>query len=630
MVKNATQSWRKTSLSRPIPLSEPTAKAFSVRDERHIPSDGYTWQYVLGIALQHRRELILAHLIAAAAALTSVPIPLLMPLMVDEVLLQRPGAAVALMDRLFPTSWHGPVLYVLAVLALTVTLRLVSVLLSVWQTRQFTRIAKDVTFRMRRALLHRLERVSVAEYETMGSGAVTSHFVTDADAIDQFVGVTVGRFLIGVLTLIGIAGVLLWMHWPLALIILFVNPLVIYFTVGLGKRVKELKRRENAAFELFQEALTEALDAIQQIRAANRERHYIARVIDRARGVRDHAGAFAWKSDASNRLSFLIFLLGFEAFRAISMLLVVFSDLTVGQMMAVFGYLWFMMTPVQEVLSIQYAYYGARAALSRINRLVALDQEPCYPHRKNPFAGKETVGVTVRQLCFRYGDGPLVLNHLSLDITAGEKVALVGASGGGKSTFVQVLLGLYPAQSGVLAFGGVPVSEIGLDRVRENVATVLQHPALFNDTVRENLTLGRTIPDAQLWQALDVAQLRRDVAALPRGLDSVVGRQGVRLSGGQRQRIAIARLVLSDPKVVILDEATSALDTKTEDRLHQALKRFLKNRTTLIVAHRLSAVKQADRVYVFDAGRIIEEGAHEALLESGGLYSKLYGHYQRA
>jgi ATP-binding cassette subfamily C protein len=589
-----------------------------------------SWQYLLKIALTHRRELVLAHIIAAAAALVSVPIPLLMPLLVDQVLLDKPGTAVALMDQVLPAAWHGPALYILTVLAITVLLRLGSVMLTVWQTRQFTHIAKDVTFRIRRRLLQHLERISMAEYETMGSGAVTSHFVTDAEAIDEFVGVTVGRFIISVLTLIGIAGVLLWMHWPLAMLILFMNPLIIYFTITLGKRVKELKRRENRAYELFQEALTETLEAIQQVRAANRQRHYLARVIDRARGVRDHAVAFSWKSDAASRLSFLIFLVGFEAFRAISMLLVVFSDLTIGQMMAVFGYLWFMMTPVQEILGIQYAYFGARAALARINRLLSLHQEPYYPHRKDPFAGKHTVGVSVKKLCFRYNEGPLVLDHLSLEVLPGEKVALVGASGGGKSTFVQVLIGLYPPQKGVVTFDRIPVNEIGLDVVREHVATVLQHPALFNDTVRQNLSLGRDLPDARLWHALDVAQLKSDIAALPDGLDSMVGRQGVRLSGGQRQRLAIARLVLSDPKVVILDEATSALDTKTEARLHKALQGFLKGRTTLIVAQRLSAVKQADRAYVFDAGRIIEEGVHEELLENGGLYSKLYGQYQTA
>jgi ATP-binding cassette subfamily C protein len=185
------------------------------------------------------------------------------------------------------------------------------------------------------------------------------------------------------------------------------------------------------------------------------------------------------------------------------MLMVVFSDLTIGQMMAVFGYLWFMMSPVQEVLQIQYAFYGAKAALGRINALIALDQEPDYPHHRSPFTGKHTVGVEIRDVCFSYGghgeEGPLVLDHLSLSITPGEKVALVGASGGGKSTLVQVLVGLYAPQSGTVAFDGVPVTEIGLDVVREHVATVLQHPALFNDTVRMNLTLGRDLPDDALW-----------------------------------------------------------------------------------------------------------------------------------
>lgn len=424
---------------------------------------GYTWHYVIGIALLHRRELILAHVIAIVSVLLAVPVPMLMPMLVDEVLLGRPGTAVALMNEAFPQAWHGPVLYVAAVLALTICLRLSSLLFSVWQTWEFTRIAKDVTYRMRRELLIRLERISMAEYETMGSGAVASHFVTDMEAVDQFVGGTVGRFLVAVLTLMGVAAILLWVHWPLALFLLFMNPLVVYFTVLVGKRVKDLKKRENKAFELFQEALTETLDGIQQIRAANRERHYLNRVIDRAQGVRDNATAYAWKSDAANRLSFLIFLMGFEVFRAVSMLLVVFSDLTVGQMMAVFGYLWFMMGPVQEVLNIQYSYFAAKAALGRINRLLDLHEEPDFPHQVDPFAGRQTVSVGVEDISFAYGDGPPVLDHLSLAIEPGEKVALVGASGGGKSTLVQVLLGLYPPKSGTVYFDQVPVSEIGLD-----------------------------------------------------------------------------------------------------------------------------------------------------------------------
>lgn len=566
----------------------------------------------------------MANLVGMLAVFTSVPLPLLMPLLVDEVLLNQPGAMVAFMNRLFPQSWHGPVLYILAILLVSVLLRVATVLFTVWQTRQFTLISKDVTYSLRRDLLQHMQSVSMAEYETAGSGAVTSHFVTDINTVDQFIGETVSKFIIAVLSLVGAAAVLLWMNWQLALFILFLNPLVVYFTILLGKRVKYLKQRENKAFELFQGALTETLDAIHQIRASNRERHYLQRVIDSARRIKHDSAAFSWKSDAATKLSFTIFLIGFDLFRAVSMFMVVYSDLTIGQMMAVFAYLWFMMSPVQEVLNIQYAWFGAKAALERVNKLLSLHQEPQYPHLKNPFEHKQGVSVDIENLCFAYRKGEPILNGINLHIPAGQKIALVGASGGGKSTMVQVLLGLYPAQQGRLLYDQVPIEEIGLDLVREHVATVLQHPALFNDSVRMNLTLGREFDDETLWQALSIAQLEPTIRELSDGLDTQVGRQGIRLSGGQRQRLAIARMILGDPQVVILDEATSALDTETESALHAAMGAFLRHRTTIIIAHRLSAVKQADHVYVFEDGHIIEQGSHQELIQSDGLYSRLY------
>lgn len=577
------------------------------------------------MVLSHRKELITANIIAILGALVSVPVPLLMPLLVDEVLLNKPGTLVGWSHQLFPESWQGPALYILAVLFLTLILRLLALVFSVWQVREFTRISKDVIFRIRKDLLQRLQYFSMAEYEVLGSSTVASHLVTDLDAVDQFVSNSTSKFIVALLTVIGTAVVLLWMHWQLALFILLLNPLVVYVTTLFGRKVKELKGRENRAYQAFQEALAETLDAIEQIRASNRERHYIRRIIDKANRIRSSSASFAWKSDAATRLSFMVFLFGFDIFRSVSMFMVLYSDLSIGEMLAVFAYLWFMMGPVQELLNIQYAYHAARAALGRINELVDVKLEPHFPHDKNPFSGKETVSIQMQNIGFAYGDGPPILQDVNLDIAAGEKVALVGASGGGKSTLVKIILGLYLPRSGCVCFDEVPVRQIGLDVVRDNVATVLQHPALLNDTVRMNITLGADITEEAIWEALEIAQLDSVVRDLPEQLETRIGRDGVRLSGGQRQRLAVARMILSKPKVVILDEATSALDTDTETRLHQKLAQFLQHRTTLIIAHRLSAVKQADRVLVFEDGRIVEQGSHAQLLEDDGLYASLYG-----
>ncbi|MDO9106029.1 MAG: ABC transporter ATP-binding protein [Methylovulum sp.] len=606
-------------------LFNKTSSRSSVQTKQAVPV--YTWNTIYNIALEHKKQLVYSHIIAILATVASVPVPLLMPLLVDEVLLHQPGAVINALNRVFPVAWQQPMFYIGVVLFASLVLRIVAIAFNIIQSRQFSCIAKDIVFRFRKDMIGHLQNISMAEYESLGTGTVVTHLVTDLDTIDNFIGNTISKLLIAALTIVGTAAILLWMNWQLGLFILLLNPVVIYFTRVVGSKVKHLKSKENSAYEVFQQSLTETLEAIHQIRASNREQHYCQQLVSSALAVKDTAIAFAWKSDAASRLSFLVFLFGFDVFRAGAMLMVFYSELSIGQMLAVFGYLWFMMAPVQEILNIQYAFFAAKAALARINRLNTLQQEPQYPHLEDPFLGKKTVAVRVKNLHFSYGEES-ILNGINLHIKAGEKVALVGASGGGKSTLIQTLIGLYPSDEGQIYFDDVAIDHIGLDVVREHVVTVLQHPVLFNDTIRANLTLGKPLSDTLLWHALAIAQLDDAVKDLELGLDTIVGRHGMRLSGGQRQRMAIARMVAADPKVVILDEATSALDSETEYKLHQALGAFLTGRTTIIIAHRLSAVKQADHVYVFEEGKICEQGRHETLIQQNGLYAKLYGEYQ--
>ena len=577
---------------------------------------------------KHKSKLLFANAIAILATLVSVPIPLLMPLMVDEVLLNKPASGLDMMNMLLPTSMQTPTGYIALTLLLVILMRSVSQALNILQGRQFTLVSKTVTYHMRSKMIEKLGRISIRQYETKGSGGINAHLITDIETIDKFIGSTLSKFIISFLTVIGTAGVLLWLEWRLGLFILLVNPIVIYFSRKLGSKVKHLKKRENQSFEHFQNRLVETLDGIYQLRAANKERIFLDELKTQANQVRIDADKYAWQSEAAGRVSFLLFLLGFELFRAVAMLMVLFSDLTIGQIFAVFGYLWFMLGPVQELLGIQFSWYSAKAALKRINDLLLLEEEYRPISKVNPFTSNKEVDVSIENVTFSYNLENTVLNDLSLNIPAGKKVALVGASGGGKSTLIQLLIGVYQADSGNIRFNGETTEDISFDIIRNQIAVVLQQPILFNDTLRHNLTLGEDYDEMALWRALEVSQMQDVITQLSDGLDTQIGRSGVRLSGGQRQRLAIARMVLSNPKFVILDEATSALDTATEAALHKALSEFLKDRTTLIVAHRLSAVKQADLIYVLEDGQVTQTGTHGELVEQQGLYQTLYGSVQ--
>jgi len=541
----------------------------------------------------------------------------LIPVLVDEVLLKKSHTLTRWIDtHIMPMDTFG---YVITVLLVTVTLRFAYTMLSILQTKIFMQISKDVTYKIRIDALQHLKRVSMKAYETSHSGSVAAKLVTDVETIDTFIASTVSRLIISILSLVGIAGVLLWIHWGLALFIIFLNPMVIAFTTRLARKVSKLKKEENRAIDAFQSALTETLDLFGQIRAANQEKRFFSHLIDSAAQIKWRSIAFGWKSDAASRLSYLAFLAGYELFRAASILAVAFSDLSIGMMLAVFGYLWYMVTPVQDILGIQYALHNARAAVARINEIFAMPTEPRYPHLQNPFEAKR-VGVTLEDVDFGYSPKTPVLEKIRFKAKPSQRVALVGASGSGKTTLAQLIVGFYPPDSGTIAFNGVDVRRIGLDVVRDHVNLVLQSPKLFHDTIRFNITLGKKIPEEVIYEALKMAQMKEVIEKLENGLDTLVGREGIRLSGGQRQRIAIARMIVADPKIAILDESTSALDIHTEARLYEALEPFFESRTTIMIAHRLSTIRKADYIYVLEYGRIVEEGTHEELLKKEGVY----------
>jgi len=296
------------------------------------------------------------------------------------------------------------------------------------------------------------------------------------------------------------------------------------------------------------------------------------------------------------------------------------SDLSVGLMLAVFSYLWVMVTPIQDIINFQYVLSTAKAACKRIDSIFEMEQEPEIEEKHNPFLGEDAVGIEVENLSFAYQKDKNILTNINMQIKEGCKLAIVGASGSGKTTLANILVGFYPLDEGEIYYGDVSHDALSLSTIRENIHLILQHPKLFNDTMRFNLTLGREYSDQAIKNSLHIAQLDSVLAGLENGLDTLVGKDGIKLSGGQRQRVAIARMVLSNPKVVIFDESTSALDVHTELRLFDALQDFLREKTVITIAHRLSTIQSAEYIYVLEDGQVVDSGTPKELLSKDESY----------
>ncbi|MGD9623728.1 MAG: ABC transporter ATP-binding protein [Arcobacter sp.] len=574
-------------------------------------------KYIFKLLLKNKKSLIIGQIITIIAIIISVPIPLLLPLLVDEVLLNKPDFFVNNIDKFLG---NGSAFYYIAIVTFVVLfLRLIYFIFSVVITKIFTKISKFVTFKIREKLLNHLKLVNMNEYESLGSGSISANLITDVNTLDNFIVSVSSKLIASTLTLIAVAIVILKIDLTLGLMILLIQPIIILLSKKIADKTGLLKKEENKTVEVFQNNINETLDLFGQIKASNKEKYFFDDSINKAKDIQKASNEFNYKSVAYERFSFTIFLIAFEIFRATGLVLVAYSDLSIGLMFAMFGYIWFIMTPIQDILTIQYSLASAKAAINRINKILDLEVE------KNGTlvleANNKKVDISIKNLSFSYKEDKLTLKDISFDIKSGEKIAIIGASGSGKTTIAHIIAGFYSKTSGDILYNNISINDLDRQSLRENIFLVLQMPILFNNSLRFNITMGnKNISDEEIFKALKIAQLYDSVESMPNKLDTLVGKHGIRLSGGQRQRLSIARMIIANPAVVIFDESTSALDVHTETKLFSELEEFLKDKTVITIAHRLSTVKNADMIYVIDDGVLVQSGNHKELEEKEGHY----------
>ena len=544
--------------------------------------------------IKHKKVLLLANSVAILSTLVVLPVALLLPLLIDELILGKGGVIVDTIDKYFTVG--EPMYYILIVLLVTMGLKAVGLLFSLLHIRLFTKISKEVTYTIRKRLLNHLQVVSMREYDLLGSGAVSSKIITDVETVDKFVASSVGEVVVEVLTLIGVAIVLLILNWQLALVILLLNPITIFVFLRAFRNVAKMKKKENESIETFQNTLTESLELYNQIRVQNREKHFFETVDTQAKEIRDRSYLFGLKSEVALEFSRLLVFYSHDIFKAIGIFMVLIGMLTIGKMLAIFSYAWVLMRPVDKLINFIHLYFNAKSSITRLNEILELEKEPKYEEKVNPFENRTSASIRLKDVSFSYDGSTEVLKNINIEIKEGEKVAIVGETGSGKSTLAQILIGLYPISSGEIFYNEYEIKEVGYEKIRENVGFVLQAPLMFNDSLRFNLTLGRAYSDELIYEALKVAQLFDFVNGLENKLETIVGKNGTKLSGGQRQRLSIARVLLDNPKVIIFDESTSSLDNETETKLLEALDKYVKDKTVITIAHRKSSIEKADRV----------------------------------
>ncbi len=549
-------------------------------------------------------------LAAAALTLTAI-VSLIMPLAVRQVVDNFDIGASALLDRYFAAA-----LGIAALLAVGTALRYYLV----------TRLGERVVADIRTAVFDRMIGMSPSFFEKIMTGEVLSRITTDTTLILSVIGSSVSVALRNVLIFVGGLILMMFTSFKLTALVLLLVPAVIVPIVVLGRRLRKLSRENQDWIAQSSGNASEALLSVQTVQAFTHEeisRRTFWDVTEKSYvAARTRIGVRAWMTAI---VIFLIFA-GIVGVLWIGAHDVRSGAMSVGELVQFVIFAVMVAGAVGALTEVWGELQRAAGATERLVELLNADdavRDPADPVAVPDVARGQ---IVFDDVTFRYPGRPAVaaLDHISLTVQPGETVALVGPSGAGKTTIIQLLQRFYDPTAGAIRLDGVDLRDMARGAFRRQIALVPQDPVIFGDTARENIRFGRPdATDAEVEAAALAAAAHGFLSALPDGYDTYVGERGVMLSGGQKQRIAIARAILRDAPILLLDEATSALDAESERLVQAAVDDLARSRTTLIVAHRLATVKKADRILVFDGGRIVATGTHDSLVAEGGLYARL-------
>ena len=477
---------------------------------------------------------------------------------------------------------------------------------------------------LRARLYNRVNRLSFDYYDRTATGQLMSRGSTDLHEIQQLV-VMIPITTAFLLMAIGVFAVLLRVHMVLAVLAIGVYPLVTLITVRFFNRLFPATARIQQGLGDLTTVVEENIAGARLVRAFGREQHETNKLRKVADAVYDDNMEVVRLRTAYTPLFFLLPAVGQLVILAYGGWLVLEDQVSPGEFVALFQLLSMLVWPVQGLGEMIAS--GQRAATSAARVWNVLKEEPTI--RQQPHAITLPPGqgeLRFDNVQFSYEPGRPVLRDFSLRVPAGTAIALVGPTGCGKSTVAQLLPRFYDIDSGSVQIDGIDVRELKLQELRQNVGLVFEDTFLFSDTIRNNIAYGRLdASDDEIEEAARLAQAAEFIERMSDGYDTVVGEQGYSLSGGQRQRIAIARAILTQPRVLILDDATSSVDTRMEEEIRNALRQVMEGRTTIIISHRLSTIALADQVALIDEGRVIDTGTHTELLLSNRRYQEVLG-----